>query len=101
MTMRRGLLRMSGMRRAISAAVLVVLVAIAARAQDESASLKILVIRDYNGKPVRNARVVMHPAETNGKQSRGGRQSKTDRDGQANFDGVTYSKLQVSALAGG
>jgi hypothetical protein len=65
---------MSGMRRAISAAVLVALVAMATLAQDESASLKFLVIRDYNGKPVRNASVVMHPVEKNGKQSRGGEQ---------------------------
>src|SRR5438309_6369427 len=101
MTMRRGLLRMSGMRRAISAAVLVVLTAMAALAQDESASLKFLVIRDYNGKPVRNASVVMHPVEKNGKQSRGGLQIKTDPDGKANFDGVPYGKLGVRVLAQG
>jgi len=101
MTIRRGLLRMSGMRRAISAAVLVVLVAMAARAQDESASLKFLVIRDYNGKPVRNASVVMHPVEKNGKQSRGGLQIKTDPEGKANFDGVPYGKLRVQVLAEG
>ena len=99
--MRRGLLRMSGMRRAISAAVLVVLTAMAALAQDESASLKFLVIRDYNGKPVRNASVVMHPVEKNGKQSRGGLQIKTDPDGKANFDGVPYGKLRVQVLAEG
>ena len=99
--MRRGLLRMSGMRRAISAAVLVVLTAMAALAQDESASLKFLVIRDYNGKPVRNASVVMHPVEKNGKQSRGGLQIKTDPDGKANFDGVPYGKLRVQVLAQG
>ena len=101
MTTRHGLLRMSGMRWAMSAAVLVVLVAIAAFAQDESASLKFLVIRDYNGKPVRNASVVMHPVEKNGKQSRGGLQIKTDPDGKANFDGVPYGKLRVQVLAQG
>src|SRR5437667_9580376 len=101
MTMRRGLLRMSGMRRAISAAVLVVLTAMAALAQDESASLKFLVIRDYNGKPVRNASVVMHSVEKNGKQSRGGLQIKTDPDGKASFDGVPYGKLRVQVLAQG
>src|SRR5207244_2407464 len=67
MTIQRGLLRMSGMRRAMSAAVLVVLTAMAALAQDESASLKFLVSRDYNGKPVRHARVVMHPRVKNDK----------------------------------
>src|SRR6266705_1589466 len=101
MTTRHGLLRMSGMRRAMSAAVLVVLVAIAAFAQDESASLRFLVIRDYNGKPVRNASVVMHPVEKNGKQSRGGLQIKTDPNGKASFDGVPYGKLRVQVLAQG
>ena len=99
--MRRGLRRMSGMRRAISAAVLVVLVVMAALPQDESAALKFLVIRDYNGKPVRNASVVMHPVEKNGKQSRGGLQIKTDPDGKASFDGVPYGKLRVQVLAQG
>ena len=101
MTIRRGLLRMSGMRRAILLAVLVVLVAMAALPQDESAALKFLVIRDYNGKPVRNASVVMHPVEKNGKQSRGGLQIKTDPDGKASFDGVPYGKLRVQVLAQG
>jgi len=30
-------------------------------AQDDTAVLNFVVIRDYNGKPVRNASVVMHP----------------------------------------
>jgi Carboxypeptidase regulatory-like domain len=59
------------------------------------------VIRDYNGKPVRNASVVMHPVEKNGKQSRGGLQIKTDPEGKANFDGVPYGKLRVQVLAEG
>src|SRR5207237_8176687 len=101
MTMRRGLLRMSGMRRAISAAVVVVLRAMAALAQDESASLKFLVIRDYNGKPVRNASVVMHPVEKSGKQSGGGLQIKTDPDGKERCDGVPYGKRRVGCPARG
>ena len=101
MTTRSRLLRMSGMRRAIWVAILAALVVIAVLAQDESASLKFLVIRDYNGKPVRNASVVMHPVEKNGKQARGGLQLKTDPDGKASFDGVPYGKLRVQVLAQG
>ncbi len=44
-------------------------------AQDEppaSSELHFMVIRDYNGKPVRNAAVVMHPVAKNGKQEKGG-----------------------------
>ena len=63
--------------------------------------LNFVVIRDYNGKPIRNASVVMHPVEKNGKQSRGGLQLKTDADGKASFDGVPYGKLRVQVLAPG
>jgi Carboxypeptidase regulatory-like domain len=68
---------------------------------DDMAMLNFVVIRDYNGKPIRNASVVMHPVEKNGKQSRGGLQIKTDVDGKASFDGVPYGKLRVQVLATG
>jgi Carboxypeptidase regulatory-like domain len=70
-------------------------------AQDDTAVLNFVVIRDYNGKPVRNASVVMHPVEKNGKQSKGGLQIKTDADGKASFDGAPYGKLRVQVLASG
>jgi hypothetical protein len=69
--------------------------------EDATSSLSFLVIRDYNGKPVRNAGVVMHPVEKNGKQSRGGLELKTDAEGKASFDGVPYGKLRIQVLAPG
>ena len=79
-----------------------VLLASRALAQDDDmAMLNFVVIRDYNGKPIRNASVVMHPVEKNGKQSRGGLQIKTDADGKASFDGVPYGKLRIQVLASG
>jgi|SRR4051812_14260792 hypothetical protein len=79
-----------------------VLLASRALAQDdEMAILNFVVIRDYNGKPIRNASVVMHPVEKNGKQSRGGLQIKTDAEGKASFDGVPYGKLRIQVLASG
>jgi hypothetical protein len=78
-----------------------VLLASVALAQDDMAILNFIVIRDYSGKPIRNASVVMHPVEKNGKQSRGGLQIKTDPDGKASFDGVPYGKLRVQVLATG
>jgi hypothetical protein len=77
------------------------LVASLAMAQDDMAVLNFIVIRDYSGKPIRNASVVMHPVEKNGKQSRGGLQIKTDADGKASFDGVPFGKLRVQVLATG
>jgi len=77
-----------------------VLVGLAA-AQDDTAVLNFMVLKDDNGKPVRNASVVMHPVEKNGKQSKGGLQIKTDADGKASFDGAPYGKLRIQVLAPG
>jgi Carboxypeptidase regulatory-like domain len=59
------------------------------------------VVKDDNGKPVRNAAVVMHPVNTTGKQERGGMELKTNPDGKADFDGIPYGKLRVQVLAPG
>jgi hypothetical protein len=69
--------------------------------QDDTATLNFLVLRDQNGKPIRNASVVMHPVQKSGKQAKGGLQLKTDADGKAGFEGVPYGKLRVQVLAPG
>jgi Carboxypeptidase regulatory-like domain len=74
---------------------------LATSALGEEALLKFVVLRDYNGKPVRNAGVVMHPVNKSGKQSRGGFELKTDAEGKASFDGVPYGMLRVQVLAPG
>ncbi len=75
----------------------------AAVAQDDVpvSSLKFVVVRDYNGKPVKNASVVLHPVNSKGKQARGGLQLKTDTDGHAGFDGVPYGPLRIQVLVAG
>jgi len=65
------------------------------------AQLKFLVLKDHNGKPVRNAAVVMHTVGKRDKQDRGGLELKTDADGKAGFDGIPYGKLRVQVLAPG
>jgi hypothetical protein len=69
--------------------------------EEPTADLTFLVIKDDNGKPVRNAAVIMHPVENNGKQARGGVELKTDGDGKTTFDGIPYGKLRVQVLASG
>ena len=63
--------------------------------------LRFVVVRDYNGKPVRNAAVVLHPVNRKGKQARGGLELKTDGEGRANIDGIPYGPLRVQVLAQG
>jgi hypothetical protein len=75
-----------------------------AQAQDDEgpmSDLRFVVVRDYNGKPVRNAAVVLHPVNRKGKQSRGGLELKTDNDGRTNVDGIPYGPLRVQVLAPG
>jgi hypothetical protein len=84
----------------ILTAVMMVLLLGVAAAEDETSDLKFLVIKDYSGKPVRNASVVMHPIDKEGKQ-KGGLQLKTGPDGRTGFEGVPYGKLRIQVLAQG
>jgi hypothetical protein len=69
---------------------------------DEPTSwLNFVVVKDDNGKPVRNAAVIMHPVNPKGKQQHGGMELKTDVDGKADFDGIPYGMLRVQVLAHG
>ena len=94
-------------KRPVPACLLVVLALVSLataqrdKAEDPTAILNFLVIKDDNGKPVRNAAVIMHPVSNSGKQSRGGVELKTDIDGKTSFDGIPYGKLRVQVLASG
>ena len=73
-------------------------------AQDDEgpmSDLKFVVVRDYNGKPVRNAAVVLHPVSTKGKQARGGLELKTDNEGRTNIDGIPSGLLRIQVLVPG
>jgi len=88
-------------------AVLVMLVAGAlspAWAQDEegpTASLRFVVVREANGKPVSNAQVVLHPVNRKGKATKGEMDLKTDAEGRTRVDGVPYGSVEVQVLAPG
>ena len=69
--------------------------------ENRSAILNFLVLKDDNGKPVRNASVVMHEVTKKGKQSRGGYQLKTDSEGKTLFEGAPYGMLRIQVLAPG
>jgi len=107
MTGRAGLHKMAGMKKIFIAAMLALLAmagaAVGQKDKDDEPSsfIYFLVLKDDNGKPVRNAAVIMHPVNTKGKQERGGMELKTDPEGKANFDGIPYGKLRVQVLATG
>lgn len=64
-------------------------------------TLNFLVVGESNGKPVRNAAVVMHPVDEYGNQTAGGLELKTSPDGKASYEGIPYGKLRVQVLAHG
>jgi len=93
------------MKKLVLAVFLAVLVlAGSAGAQDDDdsvAAMSFVILRDNNGKPVRNASVVLHSVNKHGKQAKGGLELKADADGKCNYDGVPYGKVRVQVLAPG
>ncbi|HEX8818098.1 MAG TPA: carboxypeptidase-like regulatory domain-containing protein [Terriglobales bacterium] len=91
-------------------AVLVVAVALLAtsvfadkhkKPEDPTSTINFVVIKDDNGKPVRNAGVVLHLVNDKDKQERGGLELKSDPDGKCSIDGIPYGKVRVQVIASG
>ena len=62
--------------------------AVAGSVSEPTSALSFVVLKDDNGKPIRNAAVVLHPVNHKGKQGRGGFELKTDSEGKTQFEGV-------------
>jgi hypothetical protein len=103
---------MDGMRDAmrkswwvVTFAVLLIAVGLGWAQDDEDegplSNLSFVVLKDYNGKPVRNAAVVLHPVKKNGDQTKGGMELKTDDDGRTHIDGIPYGPLRIQVLVPG
>lgn len=100
----RGLISRGLAVAASGVAVAIVVGVGGAWAQDEEgpmSNIHILVVRDANSKPIRNAAVVLHPVTRKGKQAMGGMELKTDDDGKTGIDGIPYGPLRVQVLADG
>ena len=73
-------------------------------AQDDdgpTASVRVLVLRDASGKPVKNAQVVLHPVNRKGKAAKGEIDLKTNEEGLASVEGIPYGSIEVQVLAPG
>ena len=65
-----------------------------------TSEMHFLIVRQENGKPIRNASVVLHEIGEDGRQ-RQGLQLKTDSDGKAAIDGVPFGTIRVQVIAHG
>ena len=96
---------MNPFRRAGLAILIILAVALPGAAKKKRepplSNVSFLVLRDENGKPVRNAAVVMHLVDEDGKQTANGLELKTSPEGKASYDGVPYGKMRIQVLAPG
>jgi len=85
--------------------ILVVLLSLALAAAgdkpQQASNLSFVVLKDDNGKPVRNASVILHQVNGRGRQGQGGLQLKTDNEGKAYYAGIPYGKLRIQVIAPG
>ena len=91
------------------AGLLVCLLAFTASAQEKhnrkpetaTAVLNLTVLRVANGKPVKNAEIVLHPVDEHGRQKQEGLELKSHEDGKASVNGIAYGKLRIQVIAPG
>jgi hypothetical protein len=85
--------------------ILVVLLSLALAAAgdkpQQASNLSFVVLKDDNGKPVRNASVILHQVNGRGRQGQGGLQLKTDNEGKASYAGIPYGKVRIQVIAPG
>jgi hypothetical protein len=69
--------------------------------KEQYSDLKVKVLKAANGKPIRNAIVVLHAVNSKGKQESGGLNLKTNDEGEASYSGIPYGKLRIQVIMSG
>ena len=69
--------------------------------EQKTALVNLTVVKDVNGKPVKNAEVVLHLINNHGKQMQEGMELKTHDDGKAEAPGMPYGKVRIQVIAPG
>jgi hypothetical protein len=68
---------------------------------DTKAVLNMVIVRDSNLKPVKNAEVVLHFLDKEGRVKPEGLELKTHDDGKADAPGIPFGKVRVQVIARG
>jgi hypothetical protein len=92
-----------GWRRGAAVALLLMVPLCAAakekKAPEQFSTLKFLVLRASDGRPIMNASVVLHSVRKDGSQARDGLQLKTGMDGRTSIDSIPYGRLRIQVVA--
>ncbi|MDR3764307.1 MAG: carboxypeptidase-like regulatory domain-containing protein [Acidobacteriota bacterium] len=65
---------------------------------EQFCSVSFVVLRDFSGKPIKNASVIVHGVKKDGEQEVEGFQLKTDGDGHAHMEDLPYGKYRVQVI---
>lgn len=78
-------------------------VAVAQNTQEKppTATLNMVIVRESGGKPVKNAEVVLHLLDKEGRMKQDGLELKTHEDGKADASGIPYGKVRIQVIAHG
>ncbi len=88
------------MKQVLSVLTVLLLMALSLCAgEKQTATVNVTVVRETNGKPVRNASVIFHSVNKEGKQRNDEFQLKTDEDGKAALEGLQFGKYRVQVIA--
>ena len=68
---------------------------------EKTALINMTILKEANGKPVKNAEVVLHLVGRDGKQKQEGLELKTHDDGKAEATGIPYGKVRIQVIAPG
>lgn len=71
------------------------------KTDSKNATVTITVLKESNGKPVKNAEIVFHQVLTNGQTKQEGLELKTHEDGKAESGGIPYGKVRIQVIATG
>jgi hypothetical protein len=92
---------MRGKTAGIVAICILSLLAVAAKKPEQYAELAFTVLNEENDRPLRNAAVVLHEVDKDGRQGRGEVELKTGPDGKTSFPAMPYGKVRVQVIMRG
>ncbi len=69
--------------------------------EQKASTINIVVVRQSGGKPVKNAEVVLHLLDKEGRMKQDGLELKTHEDGKADANGIPYGKVRIQVIAQG